>query len=195
MAKKKQPAKKGGGRFSTNGFQLKITLAQSEPSIWRRVIVPANLTLEGLHIVIQTAMGWSDDHLHQFEIGEVRYTGYHPFDDFDDTGEDESQYRLDEAIGNKKKFLYEYDFGDSWLHTIVVEKKIPVLEKPIVCTGGEMACPREDSGGLEGYYEQLAMLNDKTHPDHEAVAEWMGKFNPEAFDINAVNRSLGRLTK
>ncbi len=188
-------AKKGFGRFSTNGFELTITLAQSEPSIWRRVIVPANLTLAGLHIVIQMAMGWNDSHLHEFEIGEVRYTGYHPFEDFDDTGEDDSKISLAKAIGKRKKFLYQYDFGDSWMHTIVVEKVIPVLEKPIVCTDGEMACPPEDCGGLEGYYEQLAILNDKEHPDHAEVAEWMGKFNPKAFNIDAVNRSLARLSR
>ena len=127
MARKKEPPKKGAGRFSVDGFQLKITLDQSDPPIWRRVIVPANRTLEGLHIVIQMAMGWNDEHLHQFEIGDVRYTGYNSFDDFDDSGEDDSKYSLGEAIGKKKKFCYEYDFGDSWLHTIVVEKKIPVL--------------------------------------------------------------------
>ena len=195
MAKKKQPAKKGIGKFSSDGFQLKITLDQSNPPIWRRVIVPANLALSDLHIVIQVAMGWTDDHLHQFEIGEVQYAPCTPLGDIDDSGEDESHYRLDEAIGRKKKFRYEYDFGDSWVHTIVVEKKIPVLEKPIVCTGGEMACPLEDSGGLWGYYDQLAAITDKEHPDHEEFAQWMGKFDPEAFDINAVNKSLARLAR
>ena len=197
MAKTKGRAKKGAGEPLADGFQLKITLHESQPPIWRRVIVPVNLTLEGLHIVIQTAMGWSDDHLLQFEIGETRYTGSHPFDDFDDTGEDDSQYRLDEAIGNKKKFRYEYDFGDSWQHTIVVEKRIPNTGQPIkiVCTGGEMCCPLEDSGGLWGYYEKIAILNDKTHPEHEEIAEWLGSFDPELFDINAANKSLARLTR
>ena len=195
MAKKKQPAKRGIGRFSTGGLQLKITLDESNPPIWRRVIVPANLTLAGLHLVIQTAMGWNNSHMHQFEIGEVRYTGYDPLDDFDDTGEDDSKISVTKAIRTRKEFLYEYDFGDSWIHTIVVEKKIPVLKKPIVCTGGEMACPPEDCGGLWGYYDKLAAINDKEHPDHEEFAEWLGKFDPEAFDINAVNKSLARLAR
>ena len=57
-------------------YLLKIRLLEIEPEIWRRFVVPADITLDRLHDVIQIVMGWTDSHLHEFTIGKKRYTEY-----------------------------------------------------------------------------------------------------------------------
>ncbi|MDA8375967.1 MAG: plasmid pRiA4b ORF-3 family protein [Planctomycetia bacterium] len=188
--------KKSGGRSSVGGaYQLKITLRGSKPSIWRRVVVPADITLDDLHSVIQRAMGWNNSHLHAFEIDGTTYSGAGPdgYLELDMNDQDESDVSLGAVAREKMKFSYTYDFGDDWIHIITVEKFIPreAAPKTIICTGGKMCCPMEDSGGLWGYYEKLGILADKNHPEYEEIAEWIDKdFDPEAFDVNAVNKRL-----
>jgi hypothetical protein len=180
-------------------YQLKITLHGSKPPIWRRVIVPGHITLGRLHEVIQITMGWLDCHLHAFEIAGTTYSGPGPYGYVDDENEfeDERRHRLAELLPREKmKFRYEYDFGDDWVHDIVVEKIMPPLAgaRGIVCTGGKLCCPVEDCGGLWGHYSNLRILADEKHPEHAEVAEWVGrKFDPEEFDLQAVNDALGKL--
>lgn len=66
------PAKKSAS--SAHIYQLKITLRDFRPPIWRRVLVPADFTLAKLHWVIQHAMGWTNSHLHHFRVGETYYS-------------------------------------------------------------------------------------------------------------------------
>src|SRR5262249_4936275 len=96
-----------------------------------------------------------------------------------------------------KKFRYTYDFGDNWRHTIQVEKVLAPAagERYPKCVKGKRACPPEDCGGVWGYAELLEALADPKHKRHEELKEWVGgEFDPEAFDIEAVNDELQALS-
>ncbi len=173
-------------------YQLKISLKGMRPPIWRRVLVPENITLSDLHEVIQWTMGWYDEHLYQFEI----YGHYYgEFKDYDVT--DATKIRLNEVVGQEKeRFSYEYDFGDSWEHKILVEKILPRApeEQYPRCIGGKRACPPEDVGGVWGYVEFLEAIRDPEHPEHEDMLEWIGEeFDPEEFDVEEADQSLSDL--
>jgi hypothetical protein len=173
-------------------FQLKITLERIEPKIWRRVMVPGNLNLARLHLVIQDAMGWTNDHLHEFESGRMRF-GPDP-DDFGARVEDEKKYTLERLFEAKDRFRYVYDMGDSWTHEIRVEKVVEV-EGTITprCMAGERACPPEDCGGAWGYAEMVAALADPKHERHEELLDWVGDdWKPEAFDLEEADRLVSR---
>jgi len=173
-------------------YQLKVTLKGSKPPIWRRVQVKDNIRLGDLHGVIQCVMGWDGGHLHQF-IHKGQYFGA-PSDDDGDSVTDEDKVRLSDLhLRAKSKFVYEYDFGDGWMHDIVVEKTLPV-EKGVDyprCIDGKLACPPEDCGGIWGFYDMLQAASDPKHPEHEDYKEWLGdKFEPEAFDLEAKDAAL-----
>lgn len=173
-------------------YQLRVELLNSHPSIWRRIQVPASITLPELHGVIQTVMGWEDYHLHRFEVEGRRYTVLDEDaleDDFDEKGQ-----RLDQLLPKVgQSFFYEYDFGDSWEHRITVEAIEPSnspLSYPI-CLEGERACPPEDCGGIWQYNETREAYTDPRHKDHAELVEWLGyTFDPDGFDRNVVNRAL-----
>jgi hypothetical protein len=179
-------------------YQLKITLRHSKPSIWRRFLAPSDMNLAKLHHVIQEVMGWEDGHLHQFKVGNVYYGVTYP-DDFDGAPEtrDEHKARLNMLVAKPKaKFVYEYDFGDSWEHEVVLEKILPPESgiKYPVCLDGKRACPPEDCGGVWGYDGLLETIKDPNHPEHEDMLEWLGgDFDPEKFDVEAVNKALRRI--
>jgi|SRR5579862_3015834 len=174
-------------------YQLKITLRGAKPPIWRRVQVPADFTLKKLHRVIQLAMGWTDSHLHLFDVGGIHYSD--PEFEVEETN-NEARIRLSQAAPvEKAKFRYEYDFGDSWDHEILVEKILPpdpAVRYPI-CLTGKRACPPEDCGGVWGYAELLETLADPDSEDHEEMLEWLdGDFDPEEFDVEMTNAALTR---
>ena len=173
-------------------YQIKISLIGAKPPIWRTVLVPSNIDLETFHDVIQLAMGWTDSHLHQFIANKVFY-GI-PDDDFELEMEDESKYKLSQLLTKEKDTLiYEYDFGDSWEHKILLEKILPYDSKTVlpVCIKGKRACPPEDCGGIWGYEELLETISDPKHPDHEDMLEWLGgEFDPEEFDLEEINEDL-----
>lgn len=175
--------------------QLKITLKGSKPPIWRRIQVASDISLAKLHTIIQIGMGWTDSHLHQFIVGETYYG--EPDPSWDAEVEDEETARLSQIAPNPKgKLTYEYDFGDSWEHEILVEKVLPakVGTRYPVCLAGKRACPPEDCGGVWGYAEFLKAIRDPKHPEHEDMVGWIGgHFDPEAFDLQAVNRELKRI--
>ena len=183
-------------------YQLKITLRGSKPPIWRRVVVRADMTLDRLHAVIQIAMGWTDSHLHQFFAGSgfARTCYGTPDPEFADKGSEtlnEKRYTVaDLAPAPRRKFSYEYDFGDSWEHEVVLEKLLPpdsAFKHP-TCLAGANACPPEDCGGVWGYSNLLKILADPKHPEHEEMREWLGgEFDPSTFDLNGVNAVLKRL--
>ncbi len=173
-------------------YQLKITLKESKPPIWRRVLVPDNFVLGDLHIVIQAAMGWGGEHLHEFEIDRIHYGPDE--DDIDLESTDEESVLLANVIHKQgQKFLYTYDFGDGWEHVVAVEKILPVDAQQTYpqCIAGARACPPEDVGGVWGYEEFLAAIGDPEHPEHETMLEWIGdEFDPEEFDLEAINAQL-----
>lgn len=176
-------------------YQLKITLKDLRPPIWRRVQVSDKTTLGKLHWIIQEAMGWTDSHLHAFLIQGVEYGEPMPEYDFD--VRNEKTIKLSQVIsGEKFKFLYTYDMGDSWEHAILVEKVLPVdpqVRYPI-CLAGKRACPPEDCGGVWGYGEFLESIHNPDHPEHESMLEWVGgTFEPNTFDLDEVNQQLKRI--
>jgi hypothetical protein len=156
-----------------------------------------DVSLEKLHELIQTAMGWTNSHLHQFEIGDTRYTDPRFMaDDFDDFGAaDYSGIRLSDLVaehGEDLKMRYEYDFGDGWEHEIVLEdvgKAQPGRRYPL-CTGGDRACPPEDVGGVFGFADYVEAITDPDHDEHEDCLEWSGPFDPAAFDTSAATKRM-----
>jgi hypothetical protein len=184
MARSKKPE-------TTTVYQLRVDLDGSKPPIWRRILVSADITLGDLHDIIQVIMGWDDYHMHQFIVGEMYYSD--PSMELDDV-EDERSIRLrDIAPKEGSKFVYEYDFGDSWLHSIRVEKILPVEPgvKYPVCVTGKRACPPDDCGGIWGYQGLLEALKDPDDPENQYLVDWVGEdFDPEVFDLDGINRNL-----
>jgi hypothetical protein len=176
-------------------FQLRVTLDDVTPAVWRRVRVPAAYTLDRLHRVIQYAMGWQDCHLHSFEIDGEQYG--EPDPDGELALLDEMDYRLEDVTRIGGRLRYTYDFGDWWEHDVIVEDVLradPVARYPL-CVAGERACPPEDVGGPEGYAELLVALGDPDHPRHPALRDWVaGGYDPEAFDPDRASTLLRRLT-
>ena len=203
---RKSSSKPSAGESSEKWYQLKITLCNSEPPIWRQIVVP-DCTLENLHIAIQDAMGWEDCHMHDFEIGKQRFMGCTPMGEFIDSGWgdlDASEYWLSDLIKRARtKILYNYDFGDDWYHDVVVEKifssepELPVVKKKqlVTCIAGEGACPPEDCGGIWDYSNMLEILQDPKHPEHENMKEWHGDIDPLAFDLAATNKRLAKIKR
>ena len=182
-------------------YQLKVELPPINPPIWRRLLVRGDMNLGLLHAVIQIAMGWTNSHLHDFLIGEERYTdltfeadlpiGEEPDDD------EEQAVLMTVAPRARARFVYEYDFGDSWEHLVRVEK---ILEPDASfqgfakCLDGARACPPEDCGGAWGYKDLLKIIKNPKHKEHESMMEWLGgEFDPEAFDIEKTDKYLKKL--
>ena len=177
-------------------YQFKITLLGSKPPIWRRIQV-ADCTLDKLHEHIQTAMGWTNSHLHQFEIKGKRYGDPELIvDGFDDSNcVDSTRTRISRILpktGKRFRFTYEYDFGDGWDHEILFEgcpQKEPGKRYPL-CVEGERACPPEDVGGIGGFCEFLEALADPEHDQHDDLMEWGGEFEPEKFDAQQATKEM-----
>lgn len=166
-----------------------------EPIIWRRVQVPSDVLLPDLHKIIQTAMGWENAHLHQFITKDDEIYALPSDDDWTIVPvKDYQKVKLEDVLKDKKdSMIYEYDFGDSWNHLILLEKILP-FDKKIrypVCIDGEMNCPPEDCGGVWGYEEMLEVLEDPEDEEYEEYLEWLGEeFDPEYFDKDEVNYYL-----
>ncbi|CAN5131907.1 hypothetical protein BH23VER1_BH23VER1_27490 [soil metagenome] len=195
LAKKKK-TKTPAATSTATSYQIKVTLHHVRPPVWRRLIVPPDITLGLLHSVILDAMGWSGGHLHDFADGMACYG---PADDDpfgfgdDDDVIDESTVKLSSILRNPKDwFDHRYDFGDGWEHRIVLEKVVPATPiQPILCTAGKRACPPEDCGGPWGYQNFLEALADPKHDEHEEMSEWIGgDFDPEHFDLERTNQLL-----
>ena len=156
--------------------QIKISLLDTQPLIWRRIQVPDHYDLSKLHCAIQNAMGWENSHLYEF-IRSAR----EPISE---------QHNIKNVLTSKNdKVYYEYDFGDGWAHEILLEKILPtsVGVKYPICTAGEMACPPEDCGGIPGYYNLLEIFKNPKHKEYRSMLEWLGeKFDPEKFDPKKV---------
>jgi hypothetical protein len=176
-------------------YQLKITLKDSNPPIWRRIQVQDDTTLYKLHQIIQVVMGWTNSHLHQFITGGVYYGEPDPEYGFDVVNEKRS--RLQELVCHvKDKCIYEYDFGDGWDHEILLEKILEPEAKTRYprCLTGKRQCPPEDIGGVWGYRTFLEAIGDPDHPEHDEYLEWVEDvFDPEVFDVEAVNRELKQI--
>ena len=180
-------------------YQFKITLKDIEPPIWRRIQVK-DCTLDELHEHIQMAMGWTNSHLHQFEIGGVLYGDPELLcEGFGDDPEivNSLDTKVSKIVPESRKrfrFGYEYDFGDGWEHEILFEGclKAEKGSRYPLCVEGHRACPPEDVGGSYGYQEYLAALTDSKHERHEKFMEWRGRFDPEKFDAKVTTKRMQR---
>lgn len=177
-------------------YQFKITLVKSKPPIWRLIQVE-DCTLDKLHEHIQTAMGWTNTHLHQFEIFEKRYGDPELLDDgFDESWcIDSTKTKITDITPNAGKgfrFTYEYDFGDGWEHEILFEgsPKKELGKKYPLCLEGDRACPPEDVAGIGGFYEFLEAVADPKHEQHDDFKEWVGDFDPEKFDAQQATKVM-----
>jgi len=178
--------------MSTKLYVLRITLEGISPTIWRRFVVPANIPLDRLHDVIQIVMGWQDSHLHEFIIGQSKYSER---PESPEDGQPEGLFRLQDRVKRKgQAFEYHYDFADSWMHQVEVEEtsyQPGPHEGSIECLDGKRACPPEDVGGAPGYHEFCKALTDSSHPESEELKEWSGGgFDPEKFFPKEVNLEL-----
>ena len=180
-------------------YQIKVTLKDTKPPIWRRILVLEDTTLLKLHDILQIVMGWQDYHLHMFTLDGENY-GDPANDEFGDLGiMPEHEFKLSDLIhGAGQRFTYEYDFGDGWIHALRVEEIGPRragVRYP-TCTAGRRACPPEDVGGVWGYQRFLEAIHDPAHPEHEEYLTWIGgQFDPAGFDLEAINaglREMGR---
>jgi hypothetical protein len=180
-------------------FQFKITLLECNPPIWRR-IQAKDCTLDRLHEHLQTAMGWTNSHLHDFRIEGKNYgdpllleENFEQFDCRDSTSTMVSD--ILPRPGNRFSFEYLYDFGDRWRHDVLFEGVVragPGLRYPF-CVEGARACPPEDVGGTGGYEQFLEALADRSHSQHAEYRKWIGgRFNPERFDVAATTRRMRR---
>jgi hypothetical protein len=171
-------------------LKLKVTLRDSKPPIWRRLLMPETMTLARLHDAIQAVMNWDNSHLHQFEINRDYFGDPRVLDG----GADEARYRLSRLIKDGvRKFSYTYDFGDNWEHTILVEGRepmVPGMQYP-ACIAGKRNGPPEDCGGIWGYYQLLEIQATPDHPEREERMEWLGgEHDPEDFSVEAANAKL-----
>lgn len=172
---------------------LKVTLEGIQPAIWRRLEVPSDATIGELHDIVQIAFGWDDSHLHEFRGPRgVRYGPPDP-DSWGDV-RDEDEVTLAEALPRtKSKLVYEYDFGDSWKHVIVVEKILPprASDPAPRCIAGQRAGPPEDCGGPWGYMDLLQAVRDPEDPENAERLDWLGDdFDPEEFDPEEITAAL-----
>jgi hypothetical protein len=178
-------------------YQLKITLLDIAPPIWRRIQVASTLTLSMLHDVLQTVMGWTNSHLHQFEKDGKNW-GVPETDEFGDLDLiDESQVPVGEVLkAEGDSMIYVYDLGDDWRHEVVLEKILPTADtasKP-VCLAGERRCPPEDVGGPHGYQEFLEAIFQPGHEEFKQLREWAGNpVHAEEFDLKVVSDALARM--
>lgn len=196
-ATKKAPAPAPATKTSVPVYQIKVTLKDFKPSIWRRIEVRSDATLGELHAIIQMAMGWTNSHLHHFIVGkrpDFIFIGAPGPDDEMMDQENEDEIVINQVLpAAKTKMVYEYDFGDGWEHEVVLEKIVQAeagVHYPR-CLAGENACPPEDVGGVWGYADFLEAINDPDHERYEEFSEWIGDdFDPQEFDLNAVNKLL-----
>jgi hypothetical protein len=176
---------------SSDVFELTVALLETDPKIWRRLLIKANSSLADLHKVIQIAMGWDGYHMHQFKIGG-EYYGV-PDKGFDYDVKNERKTTLAQLyVAERRKFLYEYDFGDSWYHEIKIRKcrATKTDARYPTCLEGENAAPPEDCGGIPGFYGMLETLSNPKDPEYARIKEWMGNFDPNRVSINKINSQL-----
>jgi hypothetical protein len=180
-------------------YQFKITLKEIEPLIWRRIQVKDG-TLDKLHEHIQTSMGWTNSHLHQFTINGVIYGDpqllYEGWQD-ETLPVNSLRTRISKIVpedGSRFRFDYEYDFGDGWEHEVLFEGCLRAEKgrRYPICVEGERACPPEDVGGVGGYQEYLEAMADPKHEEHADYYEWRGPFDPEEFDAQAATKMMRR---
>jgi hypothetical protein len=189
------PGTAGAGGLALTVHELRVTLLDVSPPVWRRLRVPSAVTLSALHRVLQVALGWEDSHLHEWRVDGRTY-GLPDEDSWGEELGDESTVVLGDVADADSVLHYDYDFGDGWEHLVEVLSVAPYdgSVPPLAVLDGARATPPEDSGGPSGYEHLLDALADPADPEHEEMLEWVGDaFDPAAFDRREVNRRLERM--
>lgn len=178
---------------------LIVTLQDTDPVIWRKLLVGTDTTFYKLHLILQAAMGWTNSHLFEFNLEGFRLGEMVEDDVFEEEYGpskvlDARKIKLKELLsGQGDECQYVYDFGDDWVHHIevqTIEDEIPGTKFPL-CLDGERRCPPEDCGGVHGFSELLKALNDKKHPEYADYKRWLPRnYKPDVFNIEAVNKKL-----
>jgi len=179
---------------------IRIKLKDAPVPIWRRIHVKPNISLDDFHVMIQIVMGWANYHLYGFRVGDKFYTPMaEEYGDSDYYVPIESA-TLKEILESNKKFIYEYDFGDSWTHEIVLNKYIEPKKnvKYPICASGRGICPPEDIGGVWGYGELLYEVHSKEPPEHilelindlDYSIDELKEIEKIPLDIDSINRYL-----
>lgn len=182
--------------ISDQVYQFKITLKHIKPPIWRRIQVPATYTFWDLHVAIQDSMGWTDTHLHHFEIpnpttGMKEEIGIPDEDAIDNiilAGWKKNISHYFTSDNNKAGYIYDY--GDDWEHEVKLEKILPAIDdiQYPICIAGKRECPPEDCGGPPGYEDFLEAIMDPKHESHEELLDWVGgEFDPEYFNKDEID--------
>lgn len=179
-------------------YQFKITLKEIQPSIWRRIQV-RDCTLDKFHGHIQLATGWTNSHLHHFQIGDQKYG------DPDLMEENFAEFNYENSLdtmlsqvlpktGKRFRFEYEYDFGDGWWHSVLFEGclRAETGTRYPICVEGARACPPEDVGGTGGYEQFVEIIADPDQEEHDEWLTWSGPFDPEAFDPVKATKKMRR---
>jgi hypothetical protein len=180
-------------------YQFHIELLEVKPAIWRRIQV-SNITMNKLHQCIQTAMGWTNSHLHEFIVKGARYADPQLVSNrWEEDVDNEHNTRLvhlsDLLLLAEKGFVFEYvyDFGDYWQHKVTFEGTIarrPKTKYPI-CIDGARACPPEDVGSIPGYQELIEALADPLHQEHNRMREWVGdSYDPAHFSVVEATKAM-----
>jgi hypothetical protein len=179
--------------------RIRIGLHDIEPEIWRRVEVPLDLSLKGMHDVIQAVMGWQDCHLFEFTIGEKAYGLPDPEWDHGRKILQAKLAKLETFIAQGvRTFDYVYDMGDNWQHAITVETVAPAdaSQKYPCFIDGARHAPPEDVGGIPGYYEFLEAVSKPRHREHKRMLKWYGgPYDPDDIDAHSLRLRLAAIVK
>jgi hypothetical protein len=172
-------------------LELRVTLMDLEPPVWRRILVPERISFQELHEIIQAVMGWENYYPYQFHvfdgiIGDLTCQ-------LDPTHIIQSarsinlqHYNLEPSV----KFHYIYNLGDWWRHEILVERICRGESYPL-CTGGERSCPPEQIGGIWGFRDFLEALENPGDSKHTHMLQRASSgYDPEYFKLVDANRLL-----
>lgn len=193
-------------------LKLKINLENMPFPIYRKVLIPSNITMDELHLIIQVAMGWENCHLYEFsdKKGKCKIRVQFDIEEDDLWGNDAESFDAGELSlldflehTDGKTFWYWYDFGDDWWHKISIQK---VTKKDLtefdgetpLCTEATGLCPPEDCGGPWGFAQLEEAINEPKHPEYKNYREWLGikgkkKIDFENVEIEEINDNLDLL--
>jgi Plasmid pRiA4b ORF-3-like protein len=190
-----QTASTPGAKPGAGLVEMKVTLDDVTPPIVRKLVVSTKHSLDEIHDIIQTAMGWNDLHMHAFQIPRTRKVLGIPsmFESDMEVDDEEDVFVRDLLARGVQKMKYTYDFGDNWVHTNEFGNAVEAIPGALypICVDGTGACPPEDCGGPWGYAERRSILQNPKHPGYKDAREWLGSPSQlDKFSVREVNECL-----
>ena len=179
-------------------FEFEVSLKGIKPRIWRRFQIAQSETFGGLQRAIADSFGWDGGHLWEFMDSQHRAIAGFADDfmadlrDFGESTPAADEVTLVDYFSRARSCVYHYDFGDSWIHSVNLRERVSsaeVFKRRLLA--GRRACPPEDCGGLPGYYRLVEAVETGVDPWEDDVAnlrEWLGDWDPVAFDIKKRRR-------